>query len=177
MKTQHGQKKKINLFLKKKKDMEQIQPQKLCPGGWKALPASILSHNGVQSPWDFWTYLESQMPSPTWIQPEQTSWSGGLWSFSARMESRGGCSGGRKHTAPPFRPADLVGSLGPQPAFFQAREPVECGHNSRCTFRTPKIYSNFFFLGTIYKSILRTPTTSRMHGEQYNEMLIVIISV
>ena len=39
---------KINLLLKKEKDMEQIQPQKLCPGGWKGLPAPILSHNGLQ---------------------------------------------------------------------------------------------------------------------------------
>ena len=67
--------------------------------------------------------------------------------FPARMETRGRRSGGRKHTAPPFRPADLVGSLGPQPAFFQAREPVECGHNSRCTFRTQKKHSSFFFPG------------------------------
>ena len=39
---------KINLLLKKEKDMEQIQPQKLCLGGWKGLPAPILSHNGLQ---------------------------------------------------------------------------------------------------------------------------------
>ena len=130
--------------------------------------APILSHNGVQSPWDFWTCLESQMASPTWIQPGQTSWSGELWSFqpgwkpevdAVEEESTRHLLSDQRiwwdpwvHSLLSFRQGSLL-SVDITPGV-----PLEPKKN------TPI----FFFLGTIYKSILRTPTTSRMHGEQYN---------
>lgn len=143
----------------------------------------LLSYNGMQLHWDFWTCLESRCLDPLECSLERLHGLGctGLCqpslSSPAQMENKGRHGGGRKHMVPASRQAGRADSLLPWPAFLQAGKTVECGRNSKGTFRTPKKHSNFFFLETIYKSILRTSTTSRMYGERYNKRLIVITSV
>ena len=143
----------------------------------------LLSYHGMQLHWDFLTWLESRCLNPLECSLGRLHGLGytglcqpGL-SSPAQMENKGRHGGGRKDMVPASKEAGRADSLLPWPAFLQAGKTVECGRNSKGTFRTPKKHSNFFFLETIYRSILRTSTTARMYGERYNKMLIMIICV